>query len=50
MPNHVSTILTVSGDDAQKQAMFEAIKDDTTVCGRATPEAISQTANPSPTV
>lgn len=28
MPNHVTTILTVSGDDAQNQAMFEAIKND----------------------
>lgn len=28
MPNHVTTILTVSGNDAQKQAMFEAIKND----------------------
>ena len=28
MPNHVTTILTVSGDEAQKQAMFEAIKSD----------------------
>lgn len=28
MPNHVTTILTVSGDGAQKLAMFEAIKND----------------------
>lgn len=26
MPNHVTTILTVSSDDAQKQAMFEAMQ------------------------
>lgn len=28
MPNHVTNILVVSGDADQKQAMFEAIKDD----------------------
>lgn len=28
MPNHVTNIWVVSGDDAQKQAMFEAIKQD----------------------
>lgn len=28
MPNHVTNILVISGDDEQRQAMFEAIKDD----------------------
>lgn len=28
MPNHVTNILVVSGDGAQKQGMFEAIKND----------------------
>ena len=28
MPNHVTNILVVSGDDEQRQAMFEAIKQD----------------------
>lgn len=28
MPNHVTNILVISGDDEQRQAMFEAIKND----------------------
>lgn len=28
MPNHVTNILVISGDDEQRQAMFEAIKSD----------------------
>lgn len=33
MPNHVTNILVVSGDDEQRQAMFEAIKSDETGLG-----------------